>query len=69
MPAQNNRFDAVAWWLVIIGALDWGLFGLFNFDIFGEIFGYANGITRAVYIIFGVAGVYLLITSNKMRRS
>ncbi len=68
MPAQNNRFEMIAWWLVIIAALNVGIMGLFNYDIFGQIFGYASGITRAIYILFGVAGVYLLITS-KMRRS
>lgn len=49
-----------------IGAINWGLVGLFGFDLVAAIttagkFGDANLVSRAVYVIFGVAGVMALL--------
>ena len=46
--------------LVLIGALNWGLVGAFRFDLVYKIFG-AGTVSRIVYIIVGVAAVYLII--------
>jgi uncharacterized membrane protein YuzA (DUF378 family) len=48
--------------LTIIGALNWGLVGLLNFDLVAAIFGKKSFISRLVYILVGLAGVYLIIT-------
>lgn len=52
--------------LVIVGALNWGLVALGEFDlvaeIFGEEFGTTNAVTRIVYGLVGLAGVYLAVT-------
>ena len=52
--------------LVIIGALNWGLVAIAEFDlvaeIFGEEFGTTNAVTRIVYGLVGIAGVYLAAT-------
>lgn len=52
--------------LVIVGALNWGLVGLFEFDLVAEItgdtFGATNAVSRIVYVLVGVAGVYLAFT-------
>ena len=52
--------------LVIVGALNWGLVALFEWDlvaeIFGETFGTTNIATRIVYGLVGLAGLYLAIT-------
>ena len=52
--------------LVIVGALNWGLVALFEFDlvaeIFGETFGTTNAVSRIVYGLVGVAGLYLAFT-------
>jgi uncharacterized protein len=52
--------------LVIVGALNWGLVALFEWDlvpeIFGETFGTTNVVTRIVYGLAGLAGVYLAVT-------
>ena len=48
----------VALALVIIGALNWGLAGLFRFDVVGELAGgSAEPIARLIYIVIGVAGL------------
>lgn len=45
--------------LVIIGALNWGLIGLFQFDLVATLFGGNHTIvSRIVYTIVGLAGVY-----------
>lgn len=58
--------DAIALLLVIVGALNWALVGLFEFDlvatIVGEEFGAVNTLSRIVYILVGLAGVYLIST-------
>lgn len=46
--------------IVIVAAIDWGLVGLFKFDLVTKLLGVGD-IVRIVYIIVGVAGAYLLI--------
>ena len=45
--------------LVIIGAVNWGLIGLFRFDLVSFLFGDMSWITRIVYGIVGIGGLYL----------
>lgn len=44
----------------IIGALNWGLIGLFRFDLVAFLFGNMSWFSRIVYIIVGLAGLYHL---------
>ncbi|MHB0998656.1 MAG: DUF378 domain-containing protein [Armatimonadota bacterium] len=46
--------------LVIIGALNWGLVGLFNFNLVSAIFGEKSAISKIIYILVGLSGLYLL---------
>jgi len=46
--------------LVIVGALNWLLVGLFNFDLVAAIFGAQSILARAVYIIVGLCGIYCI---------
>lgn len=43
--------------LTIIGAINWGLIGLFDFNLVTFIFGDATILTRIVYTIIGIAGI------------
>lgn len=43
--------------LVLIGAINWGLWGAFQYDIIQDIFG-SGGLARFLYIIVGLAGIY-----------
>jgi uncharacterized membrane protein YuzA (DUF378 family) len=47
--------------LVVIGAINWGLIGLFGFNLVEAIFGAGSILTALVYTIVGIAGVGLLI--------
>jgi len=51
--------DTLALVLVIIGALNWGLIGLFEFDLVASIFGGQTApISRIIYGLVGLAGLY-----------
>ena len=51
--------DTLALILVIIGALNWGLVGLFQFDLVASLFGGMSGtFARIIYTLVGVAGVW-----------
>ncbi len=43
--------------LTIIGALNWGLIGLFEFNLVDTLFGVGSIISRIVYILVGLAGI------------
>jgi uncharacterized membrane protein YuzA (DUF378 family) len=45
--------------LVIIGALNWGLVGLFNLDLVAFAFGSMSPFTKVIYTVVGIAGVLL----------
>ena len=54
--------------LTVIGALNWGLVGLFKFDLVASLFGEMSCITRIVYAIVGLAGFYSLVAIGHMFR-
>jgi len=53
--------DRLALILVIIGALNWGLIGLFQFDLVATLFGGMDSIvSRTIYTLVGLAGIYAI---------
>jgi len=53
--------------LVIIGAINWGLIGFFGFDLVAAIFGgQASMLSRIIYAVVGVAGLYSISFFNKV---
>jgi len=50
----------ISLWLSIIGALNWGLIGLFNFNLVALIFGDMSILSRIVYILVGLAAIWLI---------
>lgn len=53
--------DRLALVLVIIGALNWLLVGLFRYDLVANIFGGQNaGLSRIIYTLVGLAGLYTI---------
>lgn len=57
---NNKLLDCTALTVSIIGALNWGLIGLFRFDLVAFIFGDMSLISRIVYTIVGICGLYLI---------
>ena len=60
--------DWVSLVLVIIGGLNWGLVGIFQFDLVAYLLGVASLISNIVYILVALAAIYLLIISPKLAR-
>jgi uncharacterized protein len=64
--------DVVAAALVIVGALNWGLVGLFQFDlvaaIFGMTFGQVSPLSSIVYGLVGLGGLYQALTWKSIQR-
>ncbi len=52
----------VSFLLVIVGALNWGLVGLFNYNLVNTLVGAWPGVEKLVYILVGVSAVYVLVT-------
>lgn len=50
--------NSIAEVLMIIGAINWGLVGIFDFNLVAAIFGAGNWFTSLVYIVIGLAGLY-----------
>ena len=52
----------IAFILLIIGGLNWGLIGFFNFDLVAAIFGDMSAVAKVVYALVGLAALWELIT-------
>ena len=52
--------DYAALTLVIIGAINWGLIGFFDFNLVSALFGEGTVFTRLVYDLVGICGLYLI---------
>lgn len=55
-----NVLDYVALVLTIIGGINWGLVGAFNFNLVSAIFGEMTSASRIVYVLVGLAALYCL---------
>ena len=53
-------FDNTALTIVIIGAVNWLLVGIFRFDLVAYLFGNLSWLSRIIYTIVGLCGLYLL---------
>lgn len=52
-----QTLQKVALVLIIIGAINWGLIGLFDFNLVETLFGTDNVITNIVYVLVGISGI------------
>jgi uncharacterized protein len=66
---KMNVGDWIAFVLVIIGALNWGLVGFFQFDLVAKIFGGADmTISRIVYALVGLAALWMIGSAAMMKK-
>ena len=52
--------DTIALVLIIIWAINWGLVGIFNFNLVDAIFGAMSTISRIIYILVGISGLWAI---------
>ena len=60
MDKNNKRLGIIAFILVLVGAINWGLIGFFEFDLVATLFGEMTTFSRIVYGLVGIAGLYCL---------
>jgi uncharacterized membrane protein YuzA (DUF378 family) len=58
----------VAFWLLVVGGLNWLLVGLMRFDLVAAIFGPDSAGARLVYVLVGVAAIYCAISIPGLRK-
>lgn len=56
----SKYIDYAALTVAIIGAVNWGLIGLFRFDLVAFVFGDMSWLSRIVYALVGLCGLYLI---------
>jgi uncharacterized membrane protein YuzA (DUF378 family) len=61
MKSKSCIIDMIAWILILIGGINWGLVGFFDFNLVTYIFGDMSTASRAIYAVVGLAALYGLI--------
>jgi uncharacterized protein len=68
-----RTLDVITLILIIIGGLNWGLVGAFDFNLVAALFGDGSALSRIVYILVGLSAVWQLIRlfqgSYRVRRT
>ena len=55
--------------LVIVGGLNWGLVGAFDFNLVAALFGEMSPLSRIVYVLVGLSALYQLVPLSKLLSS
>jgi uncharacterized membrane protein YuzA (DUF378 family) len=69
---QKTRLSTLEWVsmiLMIVGGINWGLIGLFSFDLVAALFGPMSAMSRIVYTLVGLAALYSIFTLTRMSSS
>ncbi len=57
--------DMVALLLTVVGGLNWGLVGAFQYNLVDSLLGVDSTLSRAVYVVVGLSAVYVLVRGMK----
>ena len=57
---MKSTIDWIALVLVIIGGLNWGFVGFFNWNLVAAIFGDMSGLSRTVYSLIGISALWMI---------
>lgn len=63
-----KRVDGVAAAFLVLGGLNWGLVGLFQFDLVAALFGEASALSRSVYRLVGFGAVHKIAQGKEIQR-
>lgn len=58
---NSHVLDTVALIILLVGGLNWGLIGLFQWDFIGSVFGFDSVLTRVIYSLAGFSAVYRIL--------
>ena len=59
-----NFLKYTSYVLVLIGALNWGLVGIFGFDLVAAIFGEMSAFSRIIYSLVGISAIITALTMH-----
>jgi uncharacterized membrane protein YuzA (DUF378 family) len=62
---RMKALNIIAWILITIGAINWGLVALMEMNVVDTVFGVGSQLAKIIYILIGAAGVYNLIPLSK----
>ena len=68
---KDKTKDVIGWVafvLLVIGGLNWGLVGLIKLDLVQAIFGDMTTLSRIIYLLVGVSAIYMLLMPPKMEK-
>ncbi len=60
-----NALRIIAYILVLVGAINWGLVGMMDFDLVALLFGEMTVLSRIIYSIIGISAILLLLTTYR----
>ncbi len=63
--AKKNILDWIAFVLVIVGGLNWGLVGILQWDLVAKIFGTIPMVQKVIYILVGLSALYMIYLETK----
>ena len=63
---QMKALEWIPMLLLAVGGLNWGLVGLFNFNLVSFLFGEMTTLTRLVYVVVGLCALYSLYLSSRI---
>lgn len=66
--SRMSALDWIAMALMIVGGINWGLVGLFDFNLVAALFGDQSLITRIIYLAVGISALYSIYLASKMAR-
>lgn len=64
---NTKVLDTILLILVIIGAVNWGLVGFFRFNLVSFLFGNMTWLSRVIYALVGLSGLYMLSAFGRLR--
>lgn len=62
---KMSAIDWITSVLVIIGGLNWGLIGFFNYNLVDSIFGAGSSIAQVIYAVVGLATLWMIVMMSK----
>lgn len=63
-----KTLEWIAFVLVIVGGINWGLIGIFDFDLLATIFGEMSVLSRIIYVLVGLAAIDMAVFAKKLRK-
>ncbi len=64
-----KTLNVISLLLVVVGAINWGLIGFFKLDLVSMLFGDMSALTRIIFALVGIAGLYSIAFFNRVSES